>query len=569
VQRWRHTSIRTQLLGIVLLGAILPLALIGFWLTGSAVRSGEQLLSDQLDSSLTNVGRLVASRWEYRGGHVQWMADNANARDALARGAVSAADSQFFVVLAREVQRDIPRFAYRDRGGRVLYEWTRPDAVDSAPLSDNAAFQRRVNATAGAVALPRRIAFLVTIPVVVSTDTVGHLEARVWLDAVVPPDSAQRLVPGSRLAIRNRRDGTVLKSLWPSDSFPVTSEIVAARERWLVRHQQLDEPPLDLAMGAPAAAYVAPFEHAGVIGIAALLAVALSAVVLSGFLTSRLAASVASLVRATGAVAAGDLAHDAKPSGPAEIRQLAASFNAMTGSLRSLMHERAQRRALAAVGEFAAALSHEVRNALTSVQIDLERVDERTEDEKNRQLLSRTLAHVRRLDAAVTGSLRVARSGHVVPVDVSVRGALRRAISAADANYAATHARLVPPTAGRDVVVSGDAEALHQLFLNLLLNAQQSLAPGGEVVVQLTQSEREAVITIADTGCGMSTEQLGRVFEPFFSTRGAGTGLGLPIARQIAIAHGGELTLASTPGSGTVVTVRLPVSRTAPEPMSS
>src|SRR4029077_18278582 len=119
-------------------------------------------------------------------------------------------------------------------------------------------------------------------------------------------------------------------------------------------------------------------------------------------------------------VAGGDLSRRVETAGPAELERLAAAVNAMTDSLRTLISELSERRALAAVGEFAAALAHEVRNALTAIQIDLERVDERTEDAKNRTLIDRTLVHVRRLDAAVTGSLRIARSGRVEPADVII-----------------------------------------------------------------------------------------------------------------------------------------------------
>jgi two-component system sensor histidine kinase AtoS len=387
---------------------------------------------------------------------------------------------------------------------------------------------------------------------------VGSLEAEVYLDTVVPSDSARLLLPGSSLAVRDRASGSVLLPLAGESGFPDTRRIAVGGEAWAARMDSLADPPFDLAVGAPLAPYVTPFERAGVIGLLALAAVALVALLLSSLLTTRLAHSSGALVEAANAVAGGDLTRHAEPIGPREFHRLAGSFNTMTDSLRQLVAERSHRNALAAVGEFAASLSHEVRNALTSIQIDLERVDERTESVKNRAILARALAQVRRLDAAVTGSLRIARSGTVAAEDVNLSEVLHEAIRAADPSFTGDGARIATLEERNGLVVQGDRDALHQLFLNLLLNAQQSLAPGGETTVSVRTAENRVVVSIADTGCGMTTEQISRAFDPYYTTRPKGTGLGLPIARLIAVAHGGELTIRSEPGTGTTVEVGLP-----------
>ena len=105
----------------------------------------------------------------------------------------------------------------------------------------------------------------------------------------------------------------------------------------------------------------------------------------------------------------------------------------------------------------------------------------------------------------------------------------------------------------------GDAIALEQLLLNLLLNSAQAMGPGGRasVVVDIDGSDVRVVVT--DTGGGISAEDLEHVLDPFFSTKADGTGLGLPIARQVAAAHGGSLKIESVPGEGTRVEVRLPL----------
>jgi signal transduction histidine kinase len=232
----------------------------------------------------------------------------------------------------------------------------------------------------------------------------------------------------------------------------------------------------------------------------------------------------------------------------------------MTESIQALVKEVSQRRALAAVGEFAAALSHEVRNALTSVQIDMARVDEKTENEQARALVARTLSRMRRLDAAVTGALRIARSGHIVPRDVNLSELMHDAMRTAQPSFTGSGTLLISSNIADGVVVRGDGDALLQLFLNILLNSQQALLSGGSAVVSLSAGNGHAKAAITDTGVGMTEVQLEHALDPYFTTREKGTGLGLPIARQIARAHGGDLRIRSERGVGTVVEVQLPCS---------
>lgn len=543
-----------HLLGIVLLGAILPLGVIGFWLTRSGVRSGEALLDQQLATSLVNIEQAIATRWEHRRSDLLLLADNEAARRALSSGVVTASDSEYFAQLRQSVAYGIAVFVYRDRAGRELYT-SAPPAARQGLTRDSSAGPRVARDTSRG---PPRRTLRLSFPVKDGETVVGSLDAELYLDTVVPSDSARLLLPGSALAVRDRASGALLLPLAGAAEFPGANRLAVNGAPWMVRLASLPDPAFDLAVGAPVAPYVTPFEHAGRIGLVALSAVALLALLLSGFLTSRLARSSGALVDAANAVAGGDLSRQAEPSGPREFHRLAGSFNTMTESLRRLVAELSERRALAAVGEFAASLAHEIRNALTSVQIDLERVDERTEDAKNRGLVARALVHVRRLDAAVTGSLRIARSGHVVSEDVHLSEVLREAIASAEPSFAATGGRLPTPHLDEALVVRGDRDALEQLFLNLLLNAQQALAPGGETTVSVRTAAGRVVVSIADTGCGMTSEQVARAFDPYYTTRPKGTGLGLPIARLIAVAHGGELSIQSTPGTGTTVEVGFP-----------
>jgi D-alanine transaminase len=103
-----------------------------------------------------------------------------------------------------------------------------------------------------------------------------------------------------------------------------------------------------------------------------------------------------------------------------------------------------------------------------------------------------------------------------------------------------------------------DLPLFKQALLNLMLNAQQAMPDGGELTLQAAALDDEVVLTLIDTGKGMAPEVLARAFQPFFSTREGGTGLGLPTARRIIEAHGGTIQAESAPGTGTRFTIRLP-----------
>src|SRR5262249_54031665 len=145
-----------------------------------------------------------------------------------------------------------------------------------------------------------------------------------------------------------------------------------------------------------------------------------------------------------------------------------------------------QRDALAAVGEFAGELSHEVRNPLTALRLDLQRVDEVAGDPSSvRAIANRALRQIDRMDRAVTGALRIVRSGSVEPAGVDLAEVLEHARRTADAEFAQRSVTLMVH-ASPGVELSGDAAALEQAFLNLLINAAQASAAGGMTMVTTT-----------------------------------------------------------------------------------
>jgi signal transduction histidine kinase len=171
---------------------------------------------------------------------------------------------------------------------------------------------------------------------------------------------------------------------------------------------------------------------------------------------------------------------------------------------------------------------------------------------------------VRRLDASVSDALRLARSGHLSPVTLDLRQSLEAAYRAAEPRFASRGAQLQTLALPSEPVrIKGDPGALEQLFLNLLLNAADALSMGEQAGIEFKQEAGRVGISIWDRGKGIVPDAMDQIFEPFYSTTPEGTGLGLPIARRIAQAHGGELKIESTPGECTTARVSLPVESTA------
>ena len=527
VARRPRRSLRTQLILVVLAAALVPLALLSLWLARASARAGETLLTARLEAAVLSAANEAGVRWvEYRSALLD-LAEASEVRRALGDsvGAVSTP-----VVLPELVRVAI----IRDTAGAT--RWTRAADTSTASGVFRAVLPLRSRHALG---------------------TAGSLEAVIPGSAIVRPTGA---TGGTTLAAFDRRTGLPLLSTPFDPDLATRPTFNWNGERWLVARRALDEPPIEIVAAAPVADYEAPFTKAGRRGLIALLAVALLSTLATITLTRRLTRTLGDLALAADGVSRGEMGRTVPVPDSEELGRLAEAFNTMSESLRLTLESLARRESLAAVGEFAASLSHEVRNPLTAMRIDLQRVEEKLEPDSTLHApLRRALRAVDRLQHTVTGALRIARSGRVASTPVDLLVPLDAALHASEPEMQAAGARVEVDTGDTPLVVLGDAAALEQLFLNLLLNAAQAFdEPGGVVRVRARADAKHVRIEVQDLGRGMSPETLAAAFEPFVSTRAQGTGLGLAIARRIATAHGGELSLESVPGAGTTAAVTIP-----------
>lgn len=226
--------------------------------------------------------------------------------------------------------------------------------------------------------------------------------------------------------------------------------------------------------------------------------------------------------------------------------------------------ERRLRAQYAEIAQLAGGLAHEIRNPLSTLQLNLQLLaedfqdPETARDRRALQRIERLTHEVRRLHSILENFLRFAR---IRDLDL-VPGDLNEVVEEMRDFYephAATQSILIRTQLADDLPRVGlQADLFKQALLNLILNAEHAMPSGGELMLTTRREGQSAVLDVTDTGMGMTDAVRSRIFDPFFSTRAGGSGLGLPTTRKIVEGHGGTIQVQSEPGKGARFTIRLP-----------
>jgi two-component system sensor histidine kinase PilS (NtrC family) len=209
----------------------------------------------------------------------------------------------------------------------------------------------------------------------------------------------------------------------------------------------------------------------------------------------------------------------------------------------------------------AASIAHEIRNPLAAMRGSIQMLRADMEGESSQtELMEIILRESDRLNRIISDFLNYARPRSIIQSKVDVGEVLRRTFTLLrNSAELSEHQIIREEVPDEPVLVDADAEQLQQVFWNLARNALQSMPAGGELRATVQpQEDNRLRIAFADTGRGMSPQQVEHLFEPFSSTTG-GTGLGLSIVYQIIRDHGGTINVRSREGQGTTITVELPV----------
>jgi two-component system sensor histidine kinase HydH len=214
---------------------------------------------------------------------------------------------------------------------------------------------------------------------------------------------------------------------------------------------------------------------------------------------------------------------------------------------------------LAALGQLSAGLAHELRNPLGTIKASSEMLDRTVgaENEVAREMAGFIASEVDRANSLITRFLQFARPLQLQLGTADLTRTLDRAIGMVEREAPSitiyrNYAPEIPP-------FPFDAELLERVFYNLVLNAAQASAPGGTVTVKTRAADGAAEIAIIDRGSGIDPKHLDSIFNPFFTTKPEGVGLGLAIVSKIVDEHGGKIAVESEPGKGSIFYVLLPM----------
>jgi signal transduction histidine kinase len=215
---------------------------------------------------------------------------------------------------------------------------------------------------------------------------------------------------------------------------------------------------------------------------------------------------------------------------------------------------------LAAVGQLAAGLAHEIRHPLASIEGAVNVLaNPDSPGELQTEFRGIIKKECRRLGGLLTELLDFARPREPRFRRLDVAASVEDAVRLARSSLATSNVRIETALTGNLPAVECDEEQIKQVLLNLLMNAVQAMPDGGRVDVSASQEGGHVALIVADDGPGIPEEMRARIFDPFFTTREAGTGLGLAVVQQIVTQHGGQIDVEQNGAQGARFVVRIPI----------
>jgi signal transduction histidine kinase len=270
-------------------------------------------------------------------------------------------------------------------------------------------------------------------------------------------------------------------------------------------------------------------------------------------------------------VAGGDYAQRTGVTSQDEIGDLAREFDAMAGAVQEREHRLIRSERLATVGRMAAQIAHEVRNPLASIGLNAELLGDEVGagDGESRRLVASIIGEVDRLTEITETYLRFARLPRPKLEHEDLAAIVASVVDLSRGELAQGGIAIEVDVEPGLPEVAADEAQLRQALINLVRNAREAMmtsatgpAPGGErekrLAITLRSEPGRVVLRIRDSGAGIARADMSKIFDPFFSTKERGTGLGLALVQQIVVDHGGQIDVESAPGEGTAFTIALP-----------
>ena len=242
----------------------------------------------------------------------------------------------------------------------------------------------------------------------------------------------------------------------------------------------------------------------------------------------------------------------------------------LKGEVARLRHELEQKNEqlerkhrLAALGEMAAGIAHEIRNPLGGIQLYASLLENDLSDQEDQLKVVRKISKgVKSLDMIVNDILAFTQDQNCKKTEVHLLGLVSEVIDYVQPHIAGSQIEIDRRQVNRELICQVDIDMMRRVLLNLLLNAIDVLANQGKITISAgTEDVKSSVkvwINIADNGPGIAAEDMNKLFNPFFTTKGAGTGLGLTIAHRLVECHGGQISVTNNKEGGATFSILLP-----------
>ncbi len=304
----------------------------------------------------------------------------------------------------------------------------------------------------------------------------------------------------------------------------------------------------------------------------ATLSVFVLACILMLWLVWRFTRPITVLSEAAARVAGGDLDFEVHIKRRDEMGHLAATFNAMIVGLKAKaqLEERlnASERA-AVIGRLTSAIAHEIRNPLNFINLSMDHVRSKyaPTGQEDRQRFERMITSIKeeitRLNRLVSDVLNFGRPANLRLRELDVRSLIDKVVAVVRTQAEEQQILIDTRLPDRPVAIEADAEKLTSCFSNVAINAVQAMPHGGRLVIEVQRLDGRCLVRFQDSGPGIAPAALDRVFEPYYSTKETGTGLGLAVTRKILEEHHGHIRVESVVGDGTVFEIELPTVESA------
>lgn len=280
--------------------------------------------------------------------------------------------------------------------------------------------------------------------------------------------------------------------------------------------------------------------------------------------------SIKELIDGTDAIKKGDLNYKIKTGSIDEIGRLAHAFNEMTGHLMESQEHLVASEKLAALGTMAAGMAHEIKNPLVALRTFTQILPLKWDDSEFRsKFLAIVPAEIEKINKIAESLLKFGRPSKPEFKRININITLEEILELLENQFKKNNIRITTKFTP-ETFINGDSGQLSQAFLNIILNAVQAMPSGGEIIVKSdigevlklgqiqTKPSPTVFVEITDNGPGIPEENLKNLFDPFYTTKVSGTGMGLAITLRIIEEHGGSIKVRSVVGKGTTFLILLP-----------